>query len=142
MLLWAASAKAPAAADTGGRNLSTEQNKRLILRLFAEVFNHRTVSAVDEIYAPDVVAHSAFPDQAPGKEGIKAAIGGFFGMFDDLEVAVEDIIAEKDRVVTRERWKGRYKTSGKGAEGSVVHIFRIRDGKISDEWSSGWDWLE
>lgn len=24
----------------------------------------------------------------------------------------------------------------------MTYIFRIHDGKITDEWSRGWDWLE
>jgi ketosteroid isomerase-like protein len=122
--------------------MTIDQNKQLILRLFREVFNQQDLSVIDELYAPDVVDHSAFPDQVPGKEGIKSAIKGFFETIDDLEVTVEDIIAEDDRIVTRETWKGTHKPSGKTVTGSVIHIFRTHEGKITGEWSRGWDWLE
>lgn len=122
--------------------ISTDQNKKLILRFFDEVFNRQSLSAIGERYAADVVDHTAFPDQAPGVEGIRAAIEGFFDFFDDLNITVEEVIAEGDKVVTRETWRGVHKPSGKMAEGSVIHIFRIRNGKITDEWSKGWDWLE
>lgn len=122
--------------------MTIEQNKQLVLRLFEEVFNQQALSVIDELYAPNVVDHSAFPDQVPGREGIKSAIKGFFETIDDLEVTVEDIIAEDDRVVTRETWRGTHVPSGKTAAGTVIHIFRIREGKITDEWSRGWDWLE
>jgi len=128
--------------NTGGQNMGTEQNKQLVGRLFGEVFNQRALSVIDEIYAPNIVDHSAFPDQAPGVEGIKSAITAFLEIFENLEITVEEVIAEGDKVVTRESWKGTHKPSGKLAEGSIIHIFRIRDGKITDEWSRGWDWLE
>jgi ketosteroid isomerase-like protein len=123
-------------------NSAVEQNKQLILRLFGEVFNGQAFAVIDELYQKNMTDHSAFPDQPPGVEGIRSAIKGFFDAFDDIKISVEDVIAEDDRVVTRELWQVKDKESGKAAQGTVIHIFRIRDGKISDEWSRGWDWLE
>ncbi|MHC1755206.1 MAG: ester cyclase [Methanosarcina sp.] len=122
--------------------MTLDQNKQLILRLFREVFNQQALSVIDELYASNMVDHSAFPGQAPGTEGIKFAIKGFFETIKDLEITVEDIIAEDDKVVTRETWRGIHGPSGKTAAGSIIHIFRIREGKITDEWSRGWDWFE
>ncbi len=122
--------------------MATHQNDQLVLRLFGEVFNKHDASVIDELYDPNVVDHAAFPDQAPGVAGIKSAISGFFEMFDDLNITVEDVIAEDDKVVTRETWRATHRTSGKSASGTVIHIFRVRDHKITDEWSRGWDWLE
>jgi len=119
-----------------------KRNKQVVLRLFGEVFNQQSLSAIDRLYDPNVVDHSAFPDQPPGIEGIKSAISGFFEIFDNLNITVEDAIAEDDKVATREVWKGTHKPSGKAAEGTVIHIFRVHEGKIVDEWSKGWDWLE
>lgn len=121
--------------------MPANQNKQTVLRLFEEVFNKKSPSVIDELYDPKVVDHSAFEDQAPGVEGIKTAIAGFLEMFDALTISVEDVLAEGDKVVTREVWRGTHKPSGKNVEGTVIHIFRLRDGKITDEWSRGWDWL-
>jgi ketosteroid isomerase-like protein len=128
--------------ETARKTISIDQNNQLILRLFGEVFNQHALSVVDELYDPNVVDHAAFPDQAAGVAGIKSAISNFFELFDDLYITVEDVIAEDDKVVTRETWRATHKLSGKNTSGTVIHIFRIRDHKITDEWSRGWDWLE
>ena len=122
--------------------MSINRNKQVVLRLFNEVFNQRSLSVLDMLYDPNVVDHSAFPDQASGVEGIKSAIIDFFEVFDNLKITVEDVIAEDDKVATREVWRGTHKPSGKVAEGTIIHIFRLHEGKIIDEWSRGWDWLE
>lgn len=127
---------------TGGPMMTASQNKKIVHRLFEEVFNQQSLTVIDELYAPDVTDHSAFPEQAPGVEGIKSAIHGFFEVFDNLKITVEDVIAEDDKVVTRETWTVTHKPTGKTVEGSVIHIFRVQEGKISDEWSGGWEWLE
>ena len=122
--------------------MTTKSNSQLVSRLFGEVFNHRSLALIDELYAPDVVDHAAFPDQAPAVTGIKSAIEGFFEMFDDLDITVEDVIAQGDKVATWETWRATHKLSGKHVSGTVIHFFRIRRGRITDEWSRGWDWLE
>ena len=141
-LLIVTSSFAEGSTKTEEQNLTNDQNKQLILRLFEEVFNQQSISVIDELYDPNVVDHSAFPDQAPGVKGINSAITGFFEIFDNLNITVEEIIAEDNKVVTRETWRGTHKHTGKIAEGTVIHIFHITEGKITDEWSRGWDWLE
>ena len=122
--------------------MSIERNKKLVLRVFDEVFNGRALSLVGEIYDPEVVDHSAFPDQAPGAKGITSAIQGLLDTVDGLTINVEDVIGEGDRGVTLENWKGTYRGTGKTVQGQVIHIFRIQNDRITDEWSRGFDWLE
>ena len=68
--------------------------------------------------------HSAWPGQAAGSAGTKQAV------------------AEGDHVATRETWRGTHAPTGQRGEGVVMHFFMLRNGKIVDEWSPGWDWLE
>lgn len=141
-LLQASWAFAQIAETKGDSNMGIEENKRLVLRLFDEVFNDSKLPVIDELYTEDVVDHSAFPDQEPGRAGINSAIRGFFEAFDSLQIVVEDVVAEGDKVVTRETWTVVNGSSHETATGTVIHIFRVRDGRITDEWSRGWDWLE
>jgi ketosteroid isomerase-like protein len=121
--------------------MSLEQNKAIVRRVFAEIANRGDMSVVDELYANDFVDHSAFPGQAPGPAGIKEAVGDFRSLFPDLEVTIEDLVAEGDKVVSRETWRGTHASSGRAARGEVIHIFHLKDGRIVEEWSKGWDWL-
>jgi predicted SnoaL-like aldol condensation-catalyzing enzyme len=141
-MLLVSSATAQDNYGSGDMNVTIEENKQLISRLFAEVFNGRDLGIIDELYDTNIVDHSAFPDQAPGRTGIEAAISGFFDSFDSLKIEVDDLIAEGDKVVTRETWSVVEASSKNRLTGSVIHIFRIRDGKITEEWSKGWGWLE
>lgn len=122
--------------------MTSEANKKVVLRLFDEVLNGGSVDAIDDLYSPDVVDHSAFPGQPEGVAGIKAAIGEFLATFDDLSITVEDTIIDGEKVVTRETWQATHKKSGKSASGTIIHIFYVHEGRITDEWSRGWEWLE
>jgi predicted SnoaL-like aldol condensation-catalyzing enzyme len=118
------------------------ENKEIILKLFHEVINLRNVSYFDQVYVPNAIDHSAWPGQAPGTAGIKQAVKEFLETFSELKVTVEDVIAEGNKVATRETWKGTHTSTGKAGSGSVIHIFWIQDGKVTEEWSRGWDWAD
>jgi predicted SnoaL-like aldol condensation-catalyzing enzyme len=54
---------------------------------------------------------------------------------------VEDIVAEGDMVSSRETWKLTRRSDQKQLSGETMHWFRVKDGKITDEWSKGWEWV-
>lgn len=122
--------------------MSAEENKSIIRRVFEEAINGGDVALIDEFWAEGFVDHCAWPGQAPGAAGTKQAIVDFLAAFPDLHVEIEDMIAEGDKVATRERWSGTHATSGMQVAGTTMHVFRIRNGRVVDEWSKGWDWVE
>jgi predicted ester cyclase len=61
--------------------------------------------------------------------------------FPDIKVKVDELIAEDDLIATREIWSATVKSSGKKIGGWVMHIFKMKDGKVLQEWSKGWEWM-
>jgi predicted ester cyclase len=122
--------------------MSTEENKALIRRAFEEALNRRNVAVIDELFATSFVDHSAWPGQAAGPAGTKQGVAEILASFPDLHVTIETLVAEGDQVATRETWRGTHAPTGRHATGTVMHFFRITGGKIVDEWSEGWGWLE
>ena len=59
--------------------------------------------------------------------------------FPDLQVQIEDMIAEGDRVVARLQWKGTDST-GQAFQAEGIDIVRIADEKAIEHWgiSQGW----
>lgn len=119
-----------------------ENNKQIIRRLFQEVLNQRNPSLLDDFYWPNVTDHNAFPDQEAGLKGLRQSVKEILEIFSNLEVTIDDLIAENNKVCSRETWKVSEKPEEKIATGSVIHIFQLNDGKIAEEWSAGWGWLE
>ena len=59
-----------------------------------------------------------------------------------LEIDAVDVeIAEGDLVATRKTWRGDHPGGGSHLLGRTIHLFRIADGQIAEEWSAGWEWL-
>jgi steroid delta-isomerase-like uncharacterized protein len=118
----------------------SDENKALALRSW-EIVNRRDLDAIQEFYAPDLVWHE--PDQdIHGSEEAKRFLATYFRAFPDLTHAVEDVIAEADKVVTRYTLSGTHRgeteefgpPTGKHIELEGITIHRIEDGKIVEEW--------
>ncbi|HAF13910.1 MAG TPA: hypothetical protein DHU55_16545 [Blastocatellia bacterium] len=73
----------------------------MLRRWFEEVWNKGRADAIDEMFAADGVAQGLSGDpSAPlrGPAGFKLLHDQFRGAFPDIEVVVEDTIAEGDKV--------------------------------------------
>ncbi len=82
--------------------MSSEENKALVRRIFEEGWNAGNLDVFDETIAPDYVLHDpSVPEDVAGVDGIKGFASAFLRAFPDLHFAVEDQVAEGDKVVTR-----------------------------------------
>jgi len=120
--------------------MGIEANKALVRRFMDEALaGHPEV--IDEICAPDFVNHAA--PQRPGIQGVKDVIGFSLRMQPDQRWVEQHLVAEGDLVVLygvrAATWKGTEFRGIKTPEGQVsvelAHMFRIRDGLISEHWA-------
>jgi steroid delta-isomerase-like uncharacterized protein len=123
--------------------VSVEANKALIYLLFEEAFNRGNLAIVDEIFSPRFVDHST-PDQGVGPQGVKDYFRSVRAGFPDMQVAVDALIAEGDRVAVRTIWRGTHMgeyegvaATGKQVVRTMIQLFRIADGRILEEWNEG-----
>lgn len=121
--------------------MSTEDNKALVRRFYAEI-DEGNIGAMDELVAEDYVDHSPPPFPVPpGREGVKAAFKLFWEATPGHHV-VEDQVAEGDKVVTRLTAYGRHEgdlpgipRTGNEMEMSATVIHRIAGGQLVEKWS-------
>lgn len=118
--------------------MSVAQNKALVRRAFDEAVNRGDLRVVDDGWAPDMVNYGGVSD----REAIRRWVLDARATFPDLHATVETIVGEGAYVATRESWRATHAVTGRRVEGMVLHMFRIADGKVVQEWSQGWDWLE
>lgn len=128
--------------------LITRGNKALIRRLFEEAINRGNLAIVNEVFSADFVDHST-PGQPAGPGGVRDYFAAIRGGFPDVQVALEDVLADGDKVVVRTTWRGIHLGSyegiaptGKPAMRTLIQVFRIADGVIIEEWNEGGGLLE
>ena len=126
-------------ASAGASDVQT-QNKATARRVFDEIFNQGKFEVADEIYASNFVNHGVSRD-ADLKED-QAAAKGWKLAFPDLKMTVVQEIAEGDLVTVLYTATGTntgegngLPATGKKVSGRGITIWRIVNGKITEEWS-------
>jgi steroid delta-isomerase-like uncharacterized protein len=127
-----------------GARMSTEENKAVARRWSEKLWGQGELAVADEIVAPDYVRHDAGdPFPARGPEDVKRIVRMLREMLPNLRIAVEDVIAEDEKVVVRytgiatdtRGFMGRPPT-GKAIRTQAIQIFRFTDdGKIVESWA-------
>lgn len=119
----------------------SDENKRIARKVFEDILTEGNIALVDGLVASDYVGHTPLLE-LHGPEGAKEFDALLHQAFPDLEVTVEDQIAEGDRVATRWTARGTHEgefqdipPTGRRVEFSGIAIFRIADGKFVEGWN-------
>ena len=125
--------------------MSTE-NKNIVRRLYDEVWNKRKLDLVAELISPSHALNDPFVSGSQvGPEMYRRRIVELTTSFPDLRFTLDDLIAEKDKVVAAWVISGTHKgefmnipATGKKVTVEGVTIHYIRNGKILDS-NARWD---
>ena len=120
------------------------ENKQLILRAVEEIINKGNLAFVDELISSDYVKHGIEGD-VKGREVVKTFVSALRSAFPDLQVVVDPMIAEGDRVAWLRKSTGTHRKDFMGISATnqkksweAIHLTRIVDGLIVEEWGI-WD---
>jgi steroid delta-isomerase-like uncharacterized protein len=114
------------------------------MRRFFEEWNKGKAAAmavIDELYAANIVLHSAGGEEIRGIKDYKQSMSEFFNAFPDNHFTLDDIVAEGDKVATRYTVTGTHKGAFKGIPPTnkkvtlwQIWIDRVVGGKFVEEW--------
>lgn len=118
--------------------MSTD-NKTVIRTFIEEVINQGRLERTDEFVIEDFVELDPFPGQAPGREGLKAVILQMRSAFPDIHWAVDEMVAEGDKLVTRFTWTGTHQgeflgvpATGRSVSIKGIVVDSLEGGKMVD----------
>src|SRR5215510_1191170 len=79
-----------------------EAEKSVVRRFFAEAWNNKDLTLVDELISPSYVGHDVVLTHAErGPDRIKRIMTSFRAAFPDLQVTVEDVVIQGEKEVVR-----------------------------------------
>lgn len=117
--------------------MSIDKNKLLIRRYIEEVINTGNIDEIELFISPNYVEVHAGTRHPIGIEGAKAHILGVRQTYPDLQLTVEQQIAEDEWVATCITARGTHqgswlgiKPTGKAVSFTGVNINRVVDGRI------------
>jgi len=127
--------------------MSTDQvtRNKATVRRFHDAVNsgdaQLIAQTIDEVVEPDVRIGTPLPIDATGAQALKQVWTTLLRAYPDLHVAVEDLIAEADKLVTRNVVTGTHQgeylglpPTGRPVTYNEIFIFRFEDGRIAETW--------
>lgn len=115
--------------------------KAVTRRFYDDLISRGDLELLDELVHDDFIEHEEFPGLPPGKEGLRTFVTLMRDAFPDLDVAIEDMVAEGDKVASRVRFSGTHRGEFMGIppterkiDVAVIDIVQYRDGKASHHW--------
>lgn len=118
----------------------TDESRAVVERLHREIFQQGKMDLLDQVVAKDYVVHTPTGDQNRD-EHFGEELPRFLRAFPDLQLHVEDRVAEDDKVVTRFYFTGTHKgefagVAPTGAEITLpgIVIERVENGKVAETW--------
>jgi predicted ester cyclase len=108
----------------------SEELKDVVRDYYARVINGRDLDAVEKFFVDERMV-----------EGVRAGCFRYFESFPDMHVALDELIAEGDRVFLRSTLTGTHDGEYKGIPATGRHVatecaevFRIADGRFVGYW--------
>ncbi|HEY3523752.1 MAG TPA: ester cyclase [Candidatus Limnocylindrales bacterium] len=118
-----------------------EDIREIARRTFEEIMPSGDVEAFRAVTDPDVIDHSARPDEPPGIEAGIATMLWLRTVFADERWEVERVIVEGDLAVVHAIHHGRHvgnlmgiEPTGREVAYPYIHILRFRDGRGVEHW--------
>ncbi|HET9591109.1 MAG TPA: ester cyclase [Anaerolineales bacterium] len=119
----------------------SEQYKTAARNFIEKGLNQKDLSALEAYFGPDLIDHALPPGLPAGREGRKLFASALLAAFPDLQVDVEDLIVEGDRLVARYSVRGTHQgdlmgipPTGKEVFVSGIAIDRFKNGQSVEHW--------
>ena len=120
--------------------MSTEENKAVVRRFFEELLSTDNLALADEILSPDFRFYFAGSPDPMDLKRYKDFLAARRAAFPGRRFAVEDMIAEGDKVSARFTMRGTHNgelrgiaPSGREVTMSGIDIIRLKEGKMVED---------
>ena len=123
----------PAQADPG---LTLEEMKNFVRQHFEDFVNRKLSDAALKNFSADFLDHDEPGGAVVGPLAAKIMMEHAYQRWPGLHVTVEDILAEGDKVMVRNRWTATEKSTGQKIQFGGFVLWRFASGKIVERWAT------
>jgi predicted ester cyclase len=121
---------------------NTASNKEIVTRFNKECIEGGRQQSFEQLLAGNVINHSAPPGIPNGPESFHFFLNEILRKgFPDLQVQIEEQIAERDLVATRKKITATHTgeifgipPTNRKVEINIIDIIRLKDGQYAEHW--------
>jgi steroid delta-isomerase-like uncharacterized protein len=121
-----------------GEAAATERNKALYRRFIQEVFNEERVEALTSMLSKAYILQDAPDDGPSGADAVKQVVRQYRTAFPDLQISIEEVVAEGDAVCARSVLRGTHQgqfmgiaATGRSVSMTSLSLVHIVDGRLA-----------
>lgn len=122
--------------------MSTSANKDIIRRWLDEGWSRGNVDVADELIDENFIVRGAGGQVVQqGRDGVKDLVRAWRAGFPDGRMVLDDILAEGDLVVVRNRWVGTHggpfygiAATGRTVDVTSIGFDRVVNGRVVEGW--------
>ena len=123
--------------------MTTRESNKQLCRYYFQAFLKRDTEWMRRHIAPDFVRHDpGLPFEVRGPEGVAQLHDALLPAFPDMQLPLEDFVAEGEKVLVRLRVQathtgpcGDRAATGRRIDIGVLDLFQIRDGVLIEHWA-------
>lgn len=116
--------------------LSTAEMKEHVRRHFEDFVNNQKPEVIRLNMTEDFFDHDGPGGKPTGVQGDEEMMRSLYPIFPDLHITIENMVAEGDTVVCRNRWQGTNSKTGRRMEFHGFVEWRFEAGKIAERWAT------
>jgi len=113
----------------------SEQNKKLVLRWYDEVWNNSDENAIDEMMHPEGNAFGLGAEPLIGPDGFKPFYKAFNDAYKDINVTADRLFTDGEYVISLCTVKAVHKESGNPVNFTGTAITLMENGQIKQAWN-------
>ena len=117
-------------------HLTTSEMKLFVIDHFEDFVNKRNASVVRRSMSTEFYDHDGPGGKPTGVDGDEQMMLNMYKAMPDLRIAIEDIFAEQDKVVSRNIWRWTYPASHKQMCVQGFVEWRFEGNKIAERWAT------
>jgi len=115
--------------------LTLEQMKQFVRDHFEDFVNKRNAAVIRNNMAPDFHDHDGPGGKPTNLTGDEQMMIGMYKVMPDLQLTIEDMIAEGDKVVCRNIWRWT-DSSGKKMQFHGFVLWRFEGDRMAERWAT------
>jgi predicted ester cyclase len=120
---------------------SAERIKSFVSETLVQIINEHRAELIPQVVA-DTFVFRTIPGLPHGPMAFRMSIEMYQRAFPDVQVTIDDVIAEGDKVVVRQTFRGTHEgpmgsvaPTGRAVTFAGIFIFRVEDEKFVEEWA-------
>jgi predicted ester cyclase len=116
--------------------LSPREMKDFVRRHFEDFVNNQTAEVIRHNMTADFLDHDGPGGKETAVQGDEEMMRNLYRIMPDLHIDIDEMIAEGDKVVCRNRWHGTNAQTGKQVEFHGFVEWRFEGDRIAERWAT------